>query len=78
MPTGLDDDHPFLLLGSTRNDEEPLALGDVVINLQGQVVAVPEPSTYALFLGGLAWLLVCHRRLQQQRRDACVSDFLSR
>jgi hypothetical protein len=24
MPTGLDDDRPFCLLGSTRNDEGPL------------------------------------------------------
>jgi hypothetical protein len=41
-----------------------LALGDVFINLQGQVVAVPEPSTYALFVGGLALVLARRRRLQ--------------
>ncbi len=63
---------------SVNGSGPDLTLGDVVINLQGQVVAVPEPSTYALFLGGLALLLVCRRRLQQQRRDAGVSDFSTR
>ncbi len=56
-------DRTVVLRGWSVNGSGPdLALGDLSLRLRGQVVAIPEPDTYALMAGGLALLMVAIRR----------------
>ena len=54
---------------STNGSQADFALAGVTLNLQGSVVAVPEPGTWAMWLAGLAVLVGLARR-RTLTRDA--------
>jgi hypothetical protein len=49
-------------LSTNASDPTGLALGDIELRLQGTVVAVPEPGTWVLMVGGLLLLARVARR----------------
>ena len=63
----------ILLNARSTNADDPAgrALGPIELHLQGSVVAVPEPQTWLLMLGGLGLLLpTLLRRRSVVRRDS--------
>jgi hypothetical protein len=50
------------------------AIGDITLNVQGSVAAIPEPSTYALMLAGLGLLAWRSRALLAARKTASRID----